>query len=231
MSLKKIFGSSGSKLRKFRPVNFSTPGGSGDFTKVGRNQFDFDFNRSSGVDSALSGLQQGLSGRSEAFANLRGRVSGGFGDLTRARVQSIRDAGTRTVGNLRNRLRQRRVLGSSFGENQLASTEALFAQEEERARAEGVVGEIGMEAQLIGQEFAGAIEGAQALLSQFNFETSLAAGLQQSATQAVQNMAIARSQAKAASNAAAGDFFGAVLGSFLPVMGGGGGTEISGVSA
>ena len=223
MSLKKIFGSSGSKLRKFRPVNFSTPGGAGTFTKVGKNQFDFDFSRGSAVDEQLSGLTNALTGRSQAFSDLRSRVAGGFGDLVRARVQSIRDAGQRTVGNLRNRLRQRRVLGSSFSENQIANTEALFAQEEERARAEGVVGEIGLEANLIGQEFAGAVEAAQTLINQLNFETSLAAGLQQSATQAVQNIAIARAEAKAASNAAFGSLAGVVLGRVLPVPGGSGG--------
>lgn len=215
MSLKKIFGGAGRKLKKFRPVNFSTAGGQGTFTKVGRNQFDFNLNRSAGVNNALSGLTTGLEDRSAAFGGLRSRVSGGFGDLTRAKVQSIRDAGTRTVGNLRNRLRQRRVLGSSFAENQITSTEAQFAQEEERARAEGVVGEIGLEADLIGREFAGAIEAAQTLLNQFNFETGIASGLQQSATQAVQNVGIARAEARSAMDAGIGSIAGTLIGKFF----------------
>lgn len=220
MSLKGLFGGAERKLKKFRPVNFTTAGAGGTFTQVGKNQFDFNLSRSPGVSNALTGLTQGLDERSAAFGGLRSRVAGGFGDLTRSRVQAIRDAGTRTVGNLRNRLRQRRVLGSSFAENQITSTELQFAQEEERARAEGVVGEIGLEAELIGREFAGAVESANALLGQFNFETSVASGLQQSATQALQNIAIARAEARAAMDANIGALAGTLLGIAAPAPGG-----------
>ena len=154
--VKGIFGGPERRLKKFRPVNFSAPGLAGTFTKVGKNQFDLDLARSPGVDAALSGLTSGLAARSAEFGALRERVAPGFGDLTRARVGAIRDASQRTVGNLRNRLRQRRVLGSSFGQSQIDATEATFAREEERARAEGVIGEIGLSSELIAREFAGA---------------------------------------------------------------------------
>lgn len=211
MSLSKIFGGAGRKLKKFRPVNVRSPGLNIDFEKVGRNQFDATFTRGEGVGGALTGLTEGLAARSRAFGGLRERVRPGFGDLTRARVGAIRSAGQRTIGNLRSSLRQRRVLGSSFAENQLASAEALFGREEERARAEGVIGEIALESDLIGREFAGAVESAQTLLSQFNFESSLAAGLQQSATAALQNIAIARAQARSAQDAGIGGLLGTIL--------------------
>jgi len=197
------------QLERVRPVSFNTAGLSGRFNE-GSNTFGV--TRSSGLTSALGSLTSRLGERSQAFGNLRKRVSGGFGDLTRAKVDAIRRTGSRTIGNLRGALGQRRVLGSSFAQREIASTEALFGQEEERARAEGVVGELALESELIGREFSGAIEAAQALVGQFNFEASLAANLSTATQNMLNANATAQAQAAASSEGGAFDFLGTVLG-------------------
>lgn len=204
------------QLEQFRPVNFRSSGLSGNFNK-GSNTFSV--SRSAGVDSSLSNLVQGLRGRSNEFAELRGEVRPGFGRLTQSRVDAIRNAGSRTVGNLRQELGRRRILGSSFAEREIASTEATFAQEEERARAEAGVQEIALTGELIQREFAGAIEAAQALIGQFNFESSVAASLSTNTTNALNANLTAQAQAAAAAEGGASEFLGTVIGAFSKPIG------------
>lgn len=82
------------------------------------------------------------------FAELQGQVKPGFGGLTDARVKAIRDRADEAVGNLRESLSRRKVLGSSFASDALTRTELAFAQEEEGARAQSFVEEMGLSRQL-----------------------------------------------------------------------------------
>ena len=79
--------------------------------------------------------------------DLRGQVRPGFGRLTEARVQAIRNAGAESIGNLRKSLSRRGVMGSSFANDAETRTRMATGQEEERARAEAMVEEIGMSRQ------------------------------------------------------------------------------------
>lgn len=208
-----LFGGPGRKLKRFRPVNISSGGLNATFDQVGKNQFNLNLGRGEGAQSAITDLSRGLADRSAAFGELRGRVAPGFGELTRGRVQAIRDAGRRTVGNLRNRLRQRRVLGSSFAENQIAGVEEQFSRAEAEERATGTISEIGLTGDLIEREFSGAIEAAAALLDQFNFESSVASGLQQSGTNALLSVAQARAALRAQRDEGIGSLIGTISGS------------------
>lgn len=76
------------------------------------------------------------------FAGLRGQVTPGFGRLTESLVLANRNRQAEEAGNLRESLRDRRVLGSSFGNAALQSLGLTFAQEEERIRAESFIAEL-----------------------------------------------------------------------------------------
>ncbi len=171
------------KLKKFKPANFTSGGLSGQYIprlnkrgKPMKGQFDFVLSRSSGLDENLEGLRASLQERGLAFGGLRDRVAPGFGELTRTRVDAIRRAGERTVGNLRERFRQRRVLGSSFAEREIAGIESQFAAQEDQARAEAKIAELGLTAEFMSQEFDSFAQGFQSLINQYNLESSLAAG-------------------------------------------------------
>lgn len=135
----------------------------------------------SGQIPTLQGIRGNLSGLRPGLADLRGDIQGlrselrpGFGRLTRSRVEELRGLRGRAVGNLREELSRRRVLGSSFAAREIGALEAEFAQEEDRIRAESFLAELdatnqliqqelgifGAEAGIVGQEFAMALQEA-----------------------------------------------------------------------
>ncbi len=185
---KKMFGKSSSekRLRDFTPVSFNSGGLSGRFDKRANT---FSLTRSGGVSDALAGITGGLRDRAAAFHGLADRVGPGVGELTQARVGAIRRAGERTVGSLKDRFRQRRVLGSSFAEREIAGVESMFGKEEERAAAEGKLTELGLTAEFLSEAFASGIQSFEALLNQFNLESSLAANVSNAGTNAMLNAA------------------------------------------
>ncbi|KKL57869.1 hypothetical protein LCGC14_2231090 [marine sediment metagenome] len=205
----KIFGkSSGEKrLARFQPASFSSPGLSGTF-KDNR----FTLRRGAETSEALGDIRSLSQEQAGAFRGLRDRVKPGFGELTRTRIDAIRNAGKRTIGNLREELGKRRVLGSTFASREIASTEAEFGRIEEQSRAESFLQELALTGELIKEEFSSSISGVLEILKQLNFETAIGAGLSQSASAQLNANLIAQSEARAAQQAAGEDFLGTVLG-------------------
>jgi len=160
----------------------------------------------------LEALKTRLGERSAEFKNLRSKVGGAFSDVIRGRVDAIRQAGSRTVGNLREELSKRRVLGSSFAQREIAGIEASFAEQEARERSEGALAQLGAEAELINQEFQGGIQSAMAMISQLNLEGSLAANLGVSAQNLMMARAEGQAQADQFGEGAQIDFLGTVAG-------------------
>lgn len=107
--------------------------------------------RSGALRQDVESLRTRLGG---TFADLQGQVKPGFGGLTDARVKAVRDRRDEAVGNLRESLSRRKVLGSSFAADALTRTELAFAQEEEGARAQSFVEELGLSRQLAVDEAA-----------------------------------------------------------------------------
>ncbi len=91
------------------------------------------------IATSRAGVQTGLS-RSESLrsdiASLREGLTPGFGRLSEERQQAIKDARDEAVGNLRESLSRRRVLGSSFADDAVSRTELAFGREAGLAAAE-----------------------------------------------------------------------------------------------
>lgn len=111
-------------------------------------------------------------------------VRPGFGRLTEARLQQIENARSRAVGNLRENLARRRVLGSSFGRDALARTESEFAQQSERAAAQGFLQELDATNRLIQQRLNARQNTVQRELDAVNSIINADLGLSQAATEA-----------------------------------------------
>jgi len=212
--IKNIFGKSGAEKRlgKFEPAGFSGGGLSGALDK-GTNTFNLERGPERG--SAIDDLVSGFRDRASEFRGLRDRVRPGFGELTRTRVEAIRTAGARTVGNLREELTKRRVLGSSFAQREVTATESEFARQEELSRAESKIQELSMTAELIDEEFDSTIAGLGTVLEELKFETSLAAQLSVSASNQALTAAGASAQAAAARRAGNAELFATVTSAFL----------------
>lgn len=207
--ISRALGPSGAERRagEFVPVGFNTPGLNADVSRS-----SVGITRSSGLQENLDTLRRTLNNRASAFAGLRSRVSGAVGEVTQSRVDAIRSAGLRTVGNLREELARRRVGGSSFAQREIASTEAMFGREEERAAAEGKLTELGLTAEFLNEEFASSIQAVTSLVDQFNFESDLAARIGGAASAAINSANVAAAELSAQRRQGAGELFGTLLG-------------------
>lgn len=78
------------------------------------------------------------------IAGLREQVRPGFGRLTEARVQAVRNAGAESIGNLRESMARRGVMGSSFANDAETRVRMATGQNEELARAEAFVDEMSL---------------------------------------------------------------------------------------
>ena len=90
-------------------------------------------------------------------ANIEG-LKPGFGQVTDARVNTIQNAGKRAESDLRGNLARRRVLGSSFANDDISRTRAEFAQQEANARAQSYLEELDAQTRLIGQRLAAQVD-------------------------------------------------------------------------
>ena len=201
------------KKKKARTGSFTSPGFSGSFTGRGKNRV-FNLERSAEQQGLLTSLQDRLGNTTSALRSLREQVRPGFGDLTQQRVQAIRDAGSRTVGNLREELGRRRVLGSSFAQREITATEATFARQEELARAEAKVQEFALTNQLITEEFDASFQTLNSLIDQGNFEASLAANIQSGAQTLQQNRQLANQQISQANQGGIMELIGTAISAY-----------------
>lgn len=176
-----------------------------------------------GVQVTSSGERQGLVGslsrtfpeQAKLLSELRGQVTPGFGRLTTSRLAEIESARARSVGNLRENLQRRRVLGSSFASDALARTEAEFAQQAERVQAESFLQELELSTNLIAQEFTVARGEFTTQLDELNLQADLASQLASGATATLAANARLSAELDARASAGAGQFFGQT---FQPII-------------
>lgn len=105
-----------------------------------------------GLRGETAALRPGIAGLRGDIRGLRGELRPGFGRLTRSRVEELRGLRGRAVGNLREELSRRRVLGSSFAAREIGALESEFAQQEDQIRAEAFMQELDATNQLLMQE-------------------------------------------------------------------------------
>ena len=207
--IKGIFGGTSESekiLQRFQPTGFTTPGLSGTFAND-----RFTLRRGGEAGDAISDVGALSQEQASAFRGLRDRVRPGFGELTRTRIDAIRGAGKRAVGNLREELGKRRVLGSTFASREIASEEARFGQLEEQSRAESFLQEVALTSQLIQQEFSASITGVLEILKQLNFETAIGAQLSANTSRLINDNLTSQAEAQSAQQAAGEDFLGTLM--------------------
>lgn len=218
--LSKLFGGkkgeAQSGLSTFQPAGFSAGGLTSGFDPAtGRITITPSAERL----GAVRGISDQYNAEAGLFEGLRGRVAPGVSDLRRARLQEIEDARINAIGNLRENLSRRRVLGSSFGQDAATRAEAEFAGQRERASAESFLQELELTNQLIQQEFQGRRQAVQVGLDELNLEADLAAKLSGAATQQLGANARALAELNAKEAAGSGKFFGEITQPFTAALG------------
>jgi hypothetical protein len=127
-------------------------------------------------------------------SDLRAKVAPGFSDLRAARLQEIENSRRAAIGNLRDNLARRRVLGSSFASDAETRAEIEFAQERDKVAAETFLQELDLSNKLIAQEFDLTRQSFGTKLSELNLQADVAAGLTAQASQVLQQSAALRAQ-------------------------------------
>lgn len=203
-------GSSASKsLNSFKPANVSAGGLNSTFN-----------NNTIGVTSSpdrqglVSNIADSYAPQASFFADLLSKVAPGFSDLRASRLAEIENARQQSIGDLRDNLARRRVLGSSFAGDALTRANLDFAQEKEKAQAESMLQEIDMSQQLAQQQFAAQRSQFQTRLDEMNLQADLATQLSSQATSQLGANARLKAQLDAASSQGAGSFLG-TLGGWL----------------
>lgn len=158
--------------------------------------------------AVVGDIARGFGEQAGIFNRLRSSVAPGMSDLRASRLGEIESARQQAVGNLRENLARRRVLGSSFGADALTRAEAEFAGQKERVAAESFLQELELTNQMIDREFAAQRSQFQTGLDELNLEASLAAGLAGKATDVMGKNAQTLAYLNAQEAAGAGKFFG-----------------------
>ena len=200
-----------SPLQNFQPIGIQA--GGFNLSKQGENIVGGSTAQRLGMVGDLSGTFGRQAGE---LSSLKARVAPGFSDIRsrlgaslaatrQARLSSIGDARQRALGDLRENLSRRRILGSSFGQDALSRGEAEFARQEQdvladvgqreaELQAQTTLQELESTRQLIGEEFTAARGAVGVFLENLNLESAQAASLATGATQALSANARAQSE-------------------------------------
>jgi len=155
----------------------------------------------------------------DALGGLRARLAPGMSDLRTARLAEVENARTSAIGNLRENMARRRVLGSSFGQDALTRAEVEFGQQKDKVAAETLLQEIEGTNQLINQEFEARRGAFQTGLDELNLQADIATKLAASATAQMGANSRLEAELKSKEAAGAGKFFGQAFQPFTNELG------------
>lgn len=156
----------------------------------------------------ITGLQSALRSRAGQVRGLLPQVEAGFGRLTQAGMDTfgaarerLQNQRSRAVGNLRDNLARRRVLGSSFAtdalaraDNEFAQSERELATQEAQFKATSFLQELDLTHKLMGEAASFEIEAFNTALNELNLQANLAANLATGTATAIQNSANLQTQ-------------------------------------
>lgn len=195
---------------------FSKGGGTEDFKPANISAGGITTRGSDRIRLSTSSDRQGLVGQiastfprqANVLAGLRERVAPGFSDLRRSRLAGLESNRRRTVGDLREGLARRRVLGSSFARDTITRANREFQQEEDRIRAESFLTELELTHALANEEFDVRRGEFQTSLDELNLQAEIATQLATAATAQLG----ANARLKSELNASSASGFGKLLG-------------------
>lgn len=223
-------------VKNLKPVNINAGG----LSSIVRNN-TVRVAPSQGRRNLVGQISSTFGNQAGELAGLRASVAPGMSDLRRARLQEIENARMASIGNLRENLARRRVLGSSFGSDAITRAELEFGQAKDKVAAESFLQELDLTHKLMAEEFDTRRKVFSTKLDELNLQADLATKLSSDATsvltasaqlqsqlaaaevQAKTSLATAQAELDAKGQAGAGSLLGTVLG-----LGTGGGSTVGG---
>lgn len=161
-----------------------------------------------GLVSSIGSLygQQG-----DILGGLRQTVAPGFNDLLKSRLDQINNAAASSVGDLRQNLSARRVLGSSFGQDTISRANAEFSSQRDQAIADNFLKSLAVNQQLTQQEFDARRGQFQTALDELNLEANAGLSISGKANSILAQNAKTQADLDAKSATGAGQFFGQLI--------------------
>lgn len=117
----------------------------------------------------------------DIYGGLRQEVLPGFGRLTEAGVNAIRQRAGEASGNLRAQLGRRNLLGASFAQDQQTRLDKEYQQAENEFRTQAWQQELMATNQLLEQEYGTLVAQASQELGELGQATAFLSGVQQTA--------------------------------------------------
>lgn len=160
--------------------------------------FDANGNANVSIDSTRAGQVSGLQGAFQTTADQLGGLASqwapGASALRAAHLTDLSNQQHGAISNLRQNLQNRRVLGSSFAQNQLDSTDLAYQQQRDQTQAQDYQTELQNTASLV-QAQGQASQGVyQTAINESNLEAGVGGALQQEASSAALSAAEAKAQ-------------------------------------
>jgi hypothetical protein len=203
---KKLFGDDGNPT-----------GGLTSFAPPGVNAGGLDANYSGGKYTvtpngervaAVNNLSSTFGKNADELAALRATVAPGFSGLRTAALGQVENGRTSAIGNLRDNLARRRVLGSSFANDAASRTEAEFSQQKAQVEAQSYLQELEATNNLIQSEYAARRGVYTTALDELNLEATMGANLASKATDVLGKNAQTEALLAAQAQQGAGKFLG-----------------------
>lgn len=192
-----------------------------------------------GVSITSSAERQGLIGtiaktfpeQAALLQKLRMSVAPGMSGLRTSRLQEIENARRSAVGDLRDTLSRRRVLGSSFAADALTRANLSFAEQADKVAAESFMQELDLTQQLTQQEFEARRGEFTTQIDEMNLQADLAQKLAGAATEQMGANARLKADLDAKEATASGTFFGQIGSKIAGALNFGGTPAISSAGA
>jgi hypothetical protein len=160
----------------FRPANYTGPGHNIAIDQNG----NINMGRTGEAQGVMDRLLSGMDTDEGSFGALLSQITPGFGRLSQARGAQIDADRERGVGNLREQLAKRRVLGASFANDQIGSLERQYMMDKDKALAESLTQELEMTNNVIQARSEARVKSVSTALNEIQFETNVGAQLMQS---------------------------------------------------
>src|SRR6185437_756114 len=168
----------------FTPPGFNAGGLSASFAGNGYN-----VNPSADRTAAVGNIANTFGQQTSALGNLGAQFAPGFSNLRQSQLAQISSNRTSAIGDLRQNLQNRRVLGSSFAQDAINRTSAQYDQQQQQVIAQTYLQELGAQQQLIQQQYTAARGQFQTGLDELNLEAGVASDLTTKATSSLSSAA------------------------------------------
>lgn len=175
-------------------VNFSPPNFSGGGLNATFGNNGYTLGSSGGRNTAVGNVSSTFQQQANALGGLANQWAPGSSALRSSLMSSLQANRSQAMGNLRDNLAQRRILGSSFAQNSLANADQTYQQQTQQIMSQTYLQELSAQQSLTNQQYSAATQGYQTGLSEMNLEAGLAAQLSQGATSALVSAANTQAQ-------------------------------------